>query len=200
GSVHMTTLLAASLFLLPCLLPGIATAHAELTIDNEQWKQDYEKDGVVVYTHPVPGSAFQAFKAIYTLDASIDEIMAVMSDPTSCTQWVHNCVESWGFDDEQFWKRYAYSVNDLPWPVTDRDYVLEINTSKAADSDTIVMDLYAVDKKIEPNKDYVRVRQQETHYHIKPVGEERTEITWLQHTEPGGAIPGWLVNALIVDI
>ncbi|GAA3976131.1 START domain-containing protein [Allohahella marinimesophila] len=194
--LRFSTLLLASL----SLLIASGTSRAELLIEDEQWKRDYEKDGVVVYTRPFPGSDFQAFKAVYTLEASIEDIMAVMSDPTSCTEWVLNCVESWGFDDKQFSKRHAYSVNDLPWPVMDRDYVLEINTSKASDSDTIVMDLYAVDDKIAPNKSYVRVSKQETHYHIKPLGDEQTEIVWLQHTEPGGAIPSWLVNALIVDI
>tara|TARA_R100000306_G_scaffold62478_1_gene70788 strand:+ start:23622 stop:24392 length:771 start_codon:yes stop_codon:yes gene_type:complete len=192
---------APAVFLLSiCLLLTSAAGRAELKIEDEQWKRDYEKDGVVVYTRRFPASDFQAFKAVYTLDASIEDIMAVMSDPASCTEWVLNCVESWGFDDKQFAKRYAYSVNDLPWPVMDRDYVLEINTSKAPDSDTIVMDLYAVDHKVAPNKNYVRVNKQETHYHITPLGDEQTEIVWLQHTEPAGAIPSWLVNALIVDI
>ena len=181
------------------LLLSVA-CHAELQIDDEQWKRDYEKDGVTVYTRHLPGSDFQAFKAVYTLDAPVENIMAVMSRPGSCTEWVLNCIESWGLPEGHFSKRYAYSVNDLPWPVADRDYVVEINTSKSAESDTIVMDLYAVDDKVEPKKNYVRVSKQETHYYISPVNDERTKIVWLQHTEPGGAIPGWLVNALIVDI
>jgi hypothetical protein len=81
-----------------------------------------------VYTIDQPDSSFKAFKAVAVLDAPIENLMAVMANPGSCVEWVHNCTESYAFGDGEFQDRFAYSVNDMPWPVTDRDYVLRIRT------------------------------------------------------------------------
>src|SRR5690606_41752509 len=97
-------------------------------------------------------------------------------------------------DEESFRKRYAYAVNDLPWPVQDRDYVLEINTSNDATTGEFSMSMYAVSDKRPEESKYVRVTVAETHYFFRPQGEDKTEMTWLQHTEPGGSIPSWLVK------
>lgn len=175
-------------------------ANAEIPLDSKDWKLHAEQDNIKIYTKKHNGSNFQAFKAVATLNSPITSIMAVMANPNSCVEWVHGCVESWGFDEEHFRKRYAYSVNDLPWPVQDRDYVLEINTSNDKTTGEFSMSMYAVSDKRPVESKYVRVTVAETHYIFRPVGEDKTEMTWLQHTEPGGAIPSWLVNALIVDI
>src|SRR5690554_7807058 len=86
-----------------------------------------------------PGSSFQAFKAVAELDAPVENLMAVMINPESCEEWVLNCSESYAFGQGDFHDRYAYSVNDMPWPVTDRDYVLRIRTRGDADTGQVIM-------------------------------------------------------------
>ena len=39
----------------------------------------------------------------------------------------------------------------------------------------------------------------DTLYRFTPEGES-TRMVWVQHTDPNGALPGWLVNSLLVDI
>ncbi|WLQ11565.1 START domain-containing protein [Hahella aquimaris] len=169
-------------------------------MDSEQWRLEFNKDGVKIFTMDFPGSDFKAFKAETVLNTPLRSILAVMADPTSCMKWVHGCIASEEVERGSFTKRYAYSVNDLPWPVRDRDYVLEISTQRDPATEEVTMDMYAVDGKVPEKDKYVRVHQQETHYSFQPQGETQTRMTWLQHTEPAGAIPSWLVNSLIVDI
>lgn len=187
----------------PGLLFGLmfpAMASAEIPLDAPDWRLHFDKDNIQIYTRKQDNSAFAAFKAVAVLNSPIENIMAVMANPHSCVEWVHGCVESWGFDEISFTKRYAYSVNDLPWPVKDRDYVLEINTQNDPESGTIEMRMFAVADKLPKKSEFVRVNVAETHYIFRPIPEGKTEMIWLQHTDPGGAIPGWLVNSLIVDI
>ncbi len=175
-------------------------ASAELPLESPDWHLDFDKNGIKIFTKDHLSSDFEAFKAEAVLNTSINNIMAVMATPGSCMEWVHGCRESWGFEEESFNRRYAYSVNDLPWPVKDRDYVLEINTSKNLETGAIVMNMYAVDGKMPVKDEYVRVTVQETHYFFYELPDNKTKMIWLQHTEPAGSIPSWLVNALIVDI
>ncbi|HLV78028.1 MAG TPA: START domain-containing protein [Marinobacter sp.] len=193
-------------------LPGVAIFFASLllsaplvaepgplpAIDAEHWALQKEVDSIRIYTMAQPGSGFQAFKAVAELNAPIENLMAVMIDPESCKEWVFNCVESYAFGRGDFHDRYAYSVNDMPWPVTDRDYVLRIRTHGNAETGEITMDLNATPGMRAEYSRRVRVDVSNTLYHFTPQGE-RTRMVWVQHTEPNGALPGWLVNSLLVD-
>ncbi|WP_379945121.1 START domain-containing protein [Marinobacter sp. LM1] len=167
--------------------------------DAEAWSLRKEVDNVRIYTMAREGSGFEAFKAVAELDVPIENLMAVMVNPESCEEWVHNCTESHAFGQGDFHDRYAYSVNDMPWPVTDRDYVLRIRTRGDASTGEIVMDLNATPNMRAEFNSRVRVDRSDTLYRFTPKGD-RTRMVWVQHTEPNGALPGWLVNSLIVDI
>ncbi|HET8850065.1 MAG TPA: START domain-containing protein [Marinobacter sp.] len=166
---------------------------------SDHWALQTEVDNIRIYTMDQPGSGFQAFKAEALLNVSLEQLMAVMANPESCEEWVHNCVESYAFGNGDFHDRYAYSVNDMPWPVTDRDYVLRIRTEGNADTREIIMHLNAMPDMRAEFDSRVRVDRSATLYRFVPEGKH-TRMIWIQHTEPNGSLPGWLVNNLVVDI
>ncbi len=177
-----------------------AAVKAELPAENaDGWSLRKEADNIRVYTIDRGNSSFKAFKAEAVLDAPIETLMAVMINPKSCMEWVHNCTESYAFGQGSFHDRYAYSVNDMPWPVTDRDYVLHIRTRGDQATGEIVMDLNATPNQRAEFDNRVRVDRSDTLYRFIPEGDQ-TRMIWLQHTDPNGALPGWLVNSLLVDI
>lgn len=179
---------------------AVATVRAELPPeDDEAWTLRKETDRIRVYTIDQPGSSFKAFKAVGLLDAPIENLMAVMINPGSCVEWVHNCSESYAFGKGDFHDRYAYSVNDMPWPVTDRDYVLRIRTRGDRTSGEIVMDLNATPNRRAKSSSRIRVDRSDTLYRFSPE-DDKTRMVWVQHTDPNGSLPGWLVNSLLVDI
>ncbi|PSF10618.1 lipid-binding protein [Marinobacter fuscus] len=183
--------------LLAVALPSMAAPMPEE--QSPAWILRKQVDNIEIYTAPRAGSGFEAFKAVAILKAPIENVMAVMINPESCEQWVHNCSESYAVGQQDFHDRYAYSVNDMPWPVTDRDYVLRIRTRGEAGSGEIVMDMNATPDIRAQYSSRVRVDHSNTHYRLIPEGEQ-TRMIWIQHTDPNGALPGWLVNSLIVDI
>ncbi|GAA0849139.1 START domain-containing protein [Marinobacter szutsaonensis] len=163
------------------------------------WELRTETDNIRIYTAGQPGSKFKAFKAVATIDVPIENLMAVMINPASCTEWVHNCSESYAFGEGDFHDRYAYSVNDMPWPVADRDYVLRIRTRGDRASGEVIMDLNATPDLRAESSNRIRVDRSDTLYRFIPEGDS-TRMIWVQHTDPNGALPGWLVNSLLVDI
>lgn len=176
------------------------TARAALPAeDSEAWSLREESGATRIYTMDQNDSSFQVFKAETLLDAPIEAVMAVMADPTSCTEWVLNCSESYGVGKGDFNDRYAYSVNKMPWPVTDRDYVLHIRTQGNETSGEITMKMNATPDKRAKNSNRVRVDRSSTLYRLIPE-DGKTRMIWLQHTDPNGSLPGWLVNTLLVDI
>ncbi|GGE67990.1 hypothetical protein GCM10011533_20420 [Streptosporangium jomthongense] len=177
-----------------------ATARAALPAeDSEAWSLRKETGNIRIYTMDQSDSSFQAFKAEALLDAPIESIMAVMVNPASCMEWLLNCTESYGVGKGSFHERYAYSVNDMPWPVTDRDYVLTIRTRGNEASGEVIMEMNATPGLRAENSSRIRVDRSDTFYRFIPEGN-KTRMIWLQHTDPNGALPGWLVNTLLIDI
>ncbi|QSP96262.1 START domain-containing protein [Marinobacter salinisoli] len=167
--------------------------------DAKDWKLREEVGNIRVYTVDQTDSSFKAFKAEALLDTPIENLMAVMINPESCLEWVHNCIESYAFGEGNFHDRYAYSVNNMPWPVTDRDYVLRIQTRGNRASGEVIMDLNAIPNQRREFDGRIRVDRSDTFYRFIPRGDQ-TKMIWIQHTDPNGSLPGWLVNSLLVDI
>lgn len=187
-----------------------AQSWAGLPPDSVDWNLERDEDDIRIYKASVSDSGFEAFKATTVINAPLSNVMAVMVDAESCEEWVHGCSHSEALDGGDFHDRKAYSVNDLPWPAADRDYVLHIRTHTSdesvtgeshdkADSPFIIMELSAVpDEREESGK--VRVEHSDTLYQFFQIDDGRTHMTWIQHSEPNGSLPGWLVNSLAVDI
>lgn len=190
-------LLAAALMFVA--LAAQAQPGSQLPDEEADWSLKKESGQIRVYTTSHPGSTFQAFKAEALLDAPLNNLMAVMANPESCVEWVHGCVESYGFGDGEFHDRYAYSVNNMPWPVTDRDYALRIRTEGSRAAEDIIMKMNAAPDQRAEDDQYVRVDRSNTFYRFIPEGD-KTRMVWIQHTDPNGSLPSWLVNSLLVDI
>lgn len=167
--------------------------------DSDAWELREEDGNIRVYTMDRDGSSFQAFKAEALLDAPINAVVAVMDNPTSCIEWLLNCTESYAVGKSSFHDRYVYSVNSMPWPVTDRDYVLNIHTKGNKATGEVVVNMSAAPDMQANRSNRVRVEQSDTRYRFIPEGDT-TRMIWLQHTDPNGTLPGWLVNSLLIDI
>lgn len=182
------------------LLLASTTASASVPTSEENWELDLDKNGIKVYTRSMDDSRIDAFRAETVLDAPLEAVLAVMSDPRSCLEWVHQCAEAYNLPGGSFNDRYAYSINDMPWPATDRDYILRIETMTGDDPDTIIMEMEAVPDRKEKQDDYVRMQEASTVYEFSREDDGKTGMVWFQHAEPGGSLPAWLVNRLATDI
>lgn len=185
--------------MLTILLSATASGLELPAEDADAWRLKKEAGSIRVYTMDQQDSGFRAFKAEALIKAPVENLMAVMANPGSCVEWVYNCVESRALGSGSFLDRYAYSVNDMPWPVSDRDYVLHIRTRGDRASGEIIMDLNATPGMLPGIDNRIRVDLSYTRYHFIPQGSN-TRLIWVQHTDPNGALPVWLVNSLLVDI
>lgn len=182
------------------LLLTSTAGNASVPTSEENWDLDVKEDGIRIYTRSLDDSRIDAFRAETVLDAPLQAVLAVMSDPRSCMEWVHQCAEAYNLPGGSFNDRYAYSINDMPWPASDRDYVLHIRTMTGASRDQIIMKMDAVPDRRAKRDGYVRMEQASTIYEFTRTDDNRTRMIWYQHAEPGGSLPAWLVNQLATDI
>ena len=91
-----------------------------------------------------------------------------------------------------------YTVNEAPWPVTNRDtYIRSMMTADA--NGVVTSSIKAEPDYAEKNDDYVRMPSVNGAWTFTPQAEGMVEVVYQVHANPGGALPNWLVNSIVVE-
>ncbi|MDF3199694.1 START domain-containing protein [Pseudomonas sp. 1912-s] len=168
-----------------------AAAHAE------DWQTAKDEDGIKISLSEIAGSKYKAYRGVTTIKAPLAKIQALQEDVAGACSWIHEC-KSQKLLKQEGDKSWTYTQFKAPFPVTDRDSILEITTTKAADG-TVTRKLLEVPTYQPEVKGYVRVAQVDGYWKLVPKGDNLTEVTYQVHTEPGGSVPSWLANKFVVD-
>ena len=167
------------------------------TAQAEDWQVAKDEDGIKVSLSEIAGSKYKAYRGVTVIKAPIAKIQALQEDAVGACSWIHEC-KSQKLLKAQGDKSWTYTQFKAPFPVTDRDSILEITTAKAADG-SVTRTLLEVPTYQPEVKGYVRVAQVNGFWKLVPKGDNQTEVTYQVHTEPGGSVPSWLANKFVVD-
>lgn len=165
----------------------------------ENWEQQRDRDGIQVYTRDVDGSKFKAVKSTMTIAASLRELVALVRDAAACPDWAALCKMAESIDELSETEMYVYTLNDLPWPVADRDAIAHVLWSQDPSDLAVTMIATVVSDKLPAKKGIVRLSYGTTSWHFKPTADGQVDVTSIAHVDPGGATPAWLSNRLLVD-
>lgn len=163
------------------------------------WALEKQDQGITIFSRSIEGSTFKEFKATVTIDTTIDAIVAVFQDPNAFTQWVHQCSHAEVIKQPSFLEIYVYQISDMPLLVSDRDIVIKDVFNYSKDYKTWTINVSTADHLV-PVTDNVRITESRGTYQLQENDEGQVDLTWYQHADPGGALPSWLVNSLIVDL
>lgn len=189
---YLTNVRAATLTLL-VLLPGVAWAEPE-------WELKKDDAGIQVLTRAVDGSKFKAVRATMTVTAQIPALVALVRDTEACPEWAHLCKSAAEHEVISETELYVYTHNDLPWPVSDRDALAHVTWAVDAATGTVTMTARAVgESDLKEKRGVVRLSNALTSWTFRPVGDGRVDVISDAHVDPGGPLPAWITNMLLID-
>lgn len=185
-----------------CILAMILIALSPATSGAEEFSEDWEpavKDGDIrIYTRSVRDSSYKEFKAITTLQASSATVMAIFTEQSANKQWLAECTDAEVLEYSDFHSQIAYQAYNFPWPASDRDFVIEFDVRQTGKSNFLLR-MHDRSEHIGEKASYVRAELKNGYYRIKQLSPEKTRVTMVQHVNPGGSLPAWMVNQLITD-
>lgn len=187
--------LISALFLLLAQPMEVAAQHAEPV----EWELGRDRDGIKVYTRDVPGSKFKAVKAQMSLRTSLPELVALVRDSSACPEWADLCKLSEALEVVSETEMYIYTVNDLPWPVADRDVEAHVLWQQNPGDLSVTMTARVVASRKAKRKGTVRLTTGETSWIFTPGSNNMIDVVSLAHLDPGGSTPAWLTNRLLID-
>ncbi|CAN8140402.1 START domain-containing protein [uncultured Thiomicrorhabdus sp.] len=187
-------------FTRPAFYLPIALATLLFTHPAQAWQAEEVPEGspVKVWTEAVEGSSFKAFKGEVEIQASASKILAVIQDTEKLPQWYHNTIEAKRLKDVGANQVINYTVTKAPWPVSNRDSVTQSTTEKLADG-AIKITLKGVPDAYPKQEDKIRVPRLNGFWLLQPQ-DNMTKVTLQISAEPGGEIPSWLANAMVIDM
>ena len=161
-----------------------------------EWTLVAVRDGVEVHTRPVPDSPVAEVKATITVEAGPARVFAVLLDSDRFVEFVPYVVEvrTVARDSPSVW--YLYQRISPPF-VSDRDYTLRHESFEEPQSGRYELRWQAAGVRGPPPREgVVRVNLCTGAYLVQGVdGGARTRLSYQLHTDPGGVLPKWLVNA-----
>ena len=92
-----------------------------------------------------------------------------------------------------------YLLLKAPWPVSDRDGVFHLTYTFDAHGQPAVVRAEMAPDAYPRQKGIVRLTEGVGIWNFNRTGDDRTELTYYYHGEPGGSIPAWLANSVVVD-
>lgn len=108
------------------------------------------------------------------------------------TRWQYNCVEAYTIPQPDKSLR-IYNRVASPWPVADRDVVLQSNVTMHPD-DSITIEFFNVDDAtVKLSAGVVRMPYLAGKYELSPTSGN-THVVYTIDSDPGGKLPAWLVR------
>ena len=185
--------------LLVALLICTSTQTVSADLFDIEWELKRDKDAIQIYTGDVAGSKFKAVKAIMELDTTLAELVALVRDAKACSDWADLCKKAEHVEILSATEMFVYTLNDLPWPVSDRDAVAHIVWSQDPSTHSVTMRATVTSDKLPKRKGVVRLTYGVTSWTFTPLADGKVSVLSHAHVDPAGATPAWLTNRLLVD-
>lgn len=173
---------------------------AQEGVAGEDWALRHQDDNVRIYSRDMPGTKIDAVKIETHFDASVSAVADLLLDPSRRRDWDELCKEArWVTQPtagDEGLQGQLYLYYDMPWPVTDRDMVMDTRISRRPDKIVIRADAAATTAIAA--SDAKRLTEAWYEWHIDAVDQGGSAVTATLFMDPDGPIPAWLLNYLSV--
>ena len=163
------------------------------------WKLRADEDGIKVYASVVPDSKVKSVKVETQFNATAPQLVALLMDVKTSTDWVYHLKSAVVVKQVSANELYYYSEVSLPWPAANRDFVAHLTVSQNPETKVVTVDGPAVPGFVPEKKGIVRVNESVGKWIITPVGNDKVNVVYVLHMDPGGELPAWLVNMFSSD-
>lgn len=165
------------------------------------WKLVNRNDGVFVYMARMPNERLKTFRGVTTIDLDdFDAIAAFMDDYEFVTSWLHMVSTIDNIARTTPDDRLVYVTTRLPWPVNNRDAVLHVGLTQDPETYAVRMPMVDVPGVLPEKEGYVRMLKFDGYFMFQPLEKGRVVVTLQVILDPGGYIPDWMANLILMDI
>ena len=163
-----------------------------------EWNLRKNENGIQVYSRKSETSSIDDLKIISVLPGTLSAVSALVIDANNFPNWIYSCKEGRILEQVSPTEQYQYQLLNAPYPVSDRDVVIHFTIRQDPATKIVYTKSIAVTGHLPVKKDAVRIPLFDGGYELQAMGNSQVKVTYLLKMDPGGSIPDWLVNMMIV--
>ncbi|MCX6288052.1 MAG: hypothetical protein NTY96_13150 [Bacteroidetes bacterium] len=166
---------------------------------SQTWNFIKEKDGIKIYTRTPDHSAFKCFKGETVFHTTMEKLSMYIGNVENVDWWDKNVREIKVLYSEPDKLIKYYLVYDVPWPLNDRDLCVEAKITVDPVTGEKVVSAKPLLDVVPEREGIVRIRNYWQKWTLKPIGKNNIQAVLEGFVDPGGNVPSWLYNMVIVD-
>jgi len=162
-----------------------------------EWNLAIDREGIKIYTRPVDGFPLDEFRGVTEVRASIVTIEKLLRDVTAQPSWMDNCIEARVLKELGRDHLVCYNVLNVPWPLSDRDLIIDTIIVKDRSGKKISVEMSAFPQDIIPvNRKYVRIREFRARCIVEQISDDTCSIEYINRVNPMAPVPSTIANSL----
>jgi len=160
-----------------------------------KWELKKNENGIEVFTRKAAKGNIKELRVICELDATKVQLINTLEDISDYNSWVYSNKKSTVLKTITPQNIIYYTESHLPWPIKDRDLVIELNITPTPDVLNIVAK--SLPAYLPKNDNYIRVPYSLAQWKVTQAPDNKLKVDYTFSIDPGGNIPSWLVNATL---
>src|SRR6478609_215891 len=162
------------------------------------WTLIRDESGIKVYTKKGTTSV-KSLKLVTTVKAKLSSIVYLLLDKPNYPTWVYRCINSYEITKVTDYEYYHYQETSVPWPAENRDVILWFRMSQHPTTKVLTITISAKPDYLPRKSGKVRITQMDAKWILTPLANGDCVIEYYLSIDPGGSVPGWIVNMGITD-
>ncbi len=179
-----------SLFIFSLLLFGLSACMAQ-----GKWELKKNENGIEVFTRKAAKGNIKELRVVCELDATKVQLINMIEDIGDYNSWVYSNKKSTVLKTISPQNIIYYTQSHLPWPIKDRDLVVELNITPTPDVLNVVAK--SLPAYLPKNDNYIRVPYSLAQWKVTQAPDNKLKVDYTFSVDPGGNIPSWIVNATL---
>ncbi|MEO6631931.1 MAG: START domain-containing protein [Mucilaginibacter sp.] len=160
------------------------------------WQLKKNENGIFVYTRTPASGNLKELRVVCEFDATKTQLIATLQDIDHYKDWVYSSKKTEILKTPSPQKTIYYTQSRLPWPIKDRDLVVELDIG-APEADVLYIHAKSLPTYLPKNDKFVRVPYSLAVWKVTPASNNKLKIDYTFSVDPGGSLPAWLVNATL---
>lgn len=161
----------------------------------ESWELRRNENGITIYSQR--HNNIVQLRLLTEFNASAESLIAQLQNINNYVNWVYGNKRSGIIKKISNNDIIYFTEAHLPWPIQDRDLVIELNIKPANAIEPLTITAKSIDGILPPKKHFIRVPYSLATWRVTPIPGNKIKIDYTFSIDPGGSIPGWLVNMTI---
>ncbi|MDB5030077.1 START domain-containing protein [Mucilaginibacter sp.] len=163
------------------------------------WELKENNNGVKIYTRDIETSKIKAIKVECQLDATLSQVVSALMDVRNSEEWLYHTAGNTIIKQVSPSELYYYSLVEMPWPVSNRDFIAHLKVSQDAFTKVVIIDAPCVADMVPVKPKVVRIANSKGKWVLSPSGKGQVKVVYTLHADPGGSIPAWITNLFVTQ-